>query len=791
MKEVSPFIAKMPVLLPDESLFGYIDRAAQRTMLRDLRGFYRLAGSRKAAIVPRLFSIDEDQARGIAELFKLEMSDVVSHLHPWGKAKATIEFFGTTIRFQYFETAIRRVSPRALSISPHYRAIWDLRTFGFDPDTRERLMDRCPECGKRLGWKRLAGPVTCEHCLYDDDKATDLRAFPQPILELEDEEAIEFAVGLIHPDRARRDIVHKLLPEELRSASAADLFDSVISIASILRPSNVNRVAAVGRPKDLKQFEELTPELLTMGVRAIIGGEDGFGAVADRMRSSMESRPAALGLFKEIGPLAATAGTTTTSPVIREFFRLAIKRDLARVTDLGLVRKRSAAVPTDVDDWRNVKELYKEFRIQSTDITRLAVSGLIESRRVGESGHTPIMIRREDFAPIAAKHKDAIHECYAAARLGVTYGELADLARRKIIDRVEGPAAVLLGDGIFYAGSSIASVLAAIDQRADRPNPAGRSLSLNDAAREFAPDIPWAAIIAMILSGEISIRRRRRKGKNWQDAVAADDLEGFRKLVAAAATNRGDANPTENWLNSSDAAVLLGCRIHTVPILREIGQLPNSRRGRSWFHQRAELEAFRRKYVFGREVLAKSIFKINHQLYAWLRSRKILPKLKIESDPVFDRAELERALQSMPTRPPETERKRSRGYRFTIAEKQRMVDAVRSGLSVRIVSRDMGGNAKNIARWVEEFEATGAISSDWKLERHQDALAAIIDADPKQTVKSVWRHVVAGGVEISITSLNDYLKRIGYRRNNRGELRRRRSAAGVALPGGHPEGTAG
>jgi hypothetical protein len=41
---VRPFVAKMPAPFADESLWGYIDRALQRTMIRNARDALRLAG---------------------------------------------------------------------------------------------------------------------------------------------------------------------------------------------------------------------------------------------------------------------------------------------------------------------------------------------------------------------------------------------------------------------------------------------------------------------------------------------------------------------------------------------------------------------------------------------------------------------------------------------------------------------------------------------------------------------------------------------------------------------------
>jgi hypothetical protein len=45
------------------------------------------------------------------------------------KRSAAIDFFGAMIRADYRDSRHRRVSPRALSVSLHHHAIWDLRVF--------------------------------------------------------------------------------------------------------------------------------------------------------------------------------------------------------------------------------------------------------------------------------------------------------------------------------------------------------------------------------------------------------------------------------------------------------------------------------------------------------------------------------------------------------------------------------------------------------------------------------------------------------------------------------------
>ena len=91
----------------------------------------------------------------------------------------------------------------------------------FDPSTKERLIDACPQCNRTLGWTRTYGVAYCDYCsrpkvfgqftwLYP---AVDLRDFPQPKVEVEDEEALDFLTGLIDPSPKRKERSRKLVPE--------------------------------------------------------------------------------------------------------------------------------------------------------------------------------------------------------------------------------------------------------------------------------------------------------------------------------------------------------------------------------------------------------------------------------------------------------------------------------------------------------------------------------------------------------------------------------------------------
>ncbi|RZK03396.1 MAG: hypothetical protein EOO76_03095 [Novosphingobium sp.] len=58
----------------------------------------------------------------------------------------------------------RRISPASLKVSPHHRIAWLHSLLPYCPESLELLIDECPRCRKRLGWRRGWGIDTCEHC---------------------------------------------------------------------------------------------------------------------------------------------------------------------------------------------------------------------------------------------------------------------------------------------------------------------------------------------------------------------------------------------------------------------------------------------------------------------------------------------------------------------------------------------------------------------------------------------------------------------------------------------------
>ncbi|MCP1968469.1 hypothetical protein [Bradyrhizobium elkanii] len=773
--KIRPFAADMPKPIEGESLLGLFSRALERTTIDRLKRGLALADVQPHGN-PSGVSISEKQADALAILFKLDREDVVRRLHPRRRfdhhSTGAIDFFGTKVRTQYLETIFRRVSPRALTLSPYHRAIWDLRPLCFDPTTRERLLVTCPVCGEKLRWWFVRGPTYCEVCVTDRGfPKTDLRDYPQPIVEFGDEEAIDFVVGLVDPDSRKREAVRRLLPAALSDASNSDIFDAVISIASCLRPEISGKTVFVGRPLRAGHFDGFTSDLLEVAGRMIIGGRDGFAAGTAKLRAHMSERKKTHGLFAEVGPLAGTVNDRSLAPVIRAFLVESLQKDLTDTSELGLVRRRLGTVkPKSHGPWLNIQEIHELFGVSKHALQRLVATGMVEARRA-DIELSPVLMNRDEIAPLAALYKDAIDENRAKAVLRVSIAELHELADRRLVERIEEPVKSMLDSKTVYRASSVNAIIMAIKERALPADPS-RSIAdhLWNAARRLCPPVPWPAIIELILSGDIRVELLRDDGNEWRKWVAPVDVEDFVTLVRLEQAKR-PAVPSA-WMTRSQAAEMLNIAESSVWKVARVGSLASKREGRSTVYKRSDMATTARKYIFLPEMLERSPFNVAHEVGRWLRSVGIEPISEWSKGvfPIYDRASFERVLPAMPPALEEIDLPKRLLKRVSTGAKRKAVEQVKKGLSPYFISRRLGVSAKAVTKWVAHYDECGDVQPAGKLESHEDYIRSAIEANPFISVHAFWQAFKNDRVEVSYTIMSKFVADLGYRRNAAGRL---------------------
>jgi hypothetical protein len=105
--------------------------------------------------------------------------------------------------------------------------MWHLSALSFEPDTLELLLEACPTCGKRLDFKNARAFHTCDAC------QTDFREVEQPIVQVEDRQALKFVTDLIDPLSHRQCDALQICPA-LAKQDRGSLFMLCVFIAKIL-----------------------------------------------------------------------------------------------------------------------------------------------------------------------------------------------------------------------------------------------------------------------------------------------------------------------------------------------------------------------------------------------------------------------------------------------------------------------------------------------------------------------------------------------------------------------------
>jgi hypothetical protein len=634
---IRPFKSDFEPPYLDESLLGFVTRALSHTVVKRVTCALRLAGIAKNAVASLPTTLgDPDAIQRLAMLLKTTPAEISKRIHRSlvSSEGRRIDFFGVPISTDYRSKLIRRVSPRALAIAQYHRAVWDLRVFSFDPQTKEALIETCPVCKQKLGWSRARGPYMCDRCVDADGLAyVDLRDFPQQLVEAADTEALDFVTGLVDPDPEKRVAALRRSDGPLAGLSASQLFETAVAFACALAMSPEGANNTLARPKNVEEYMRFTPEILALAGRALMGNK-GFTAIADRIRAGATKRRGYYGVKKELGPLLNITTDPRLAPEIKLILKKMVVDDMRRTAQGNTLRRADYA-----RDWRylTIEALAKVSGLPRKNLGWLANSGAVPVIEAANAGLSPRLMKVSDVAPLIEAFKDAMHENFAARKLAVKSHVLADLVEHKLIERLDGPVLGLFqGNGPYYRKSSVEALAAKIkDQaRVGRKTPTlPQGMRISQAVKMLGQTpIPWAAVIAAITSGKAQVYLYPGDKNNWRTAVGVVNLRQFARAVNALIGNR--AATLGAWISSQTAAEILG--INEVVLYRLAKKTEEDalfraehggieRKGPDPLRQflRADVEDFRRKYIFVPEIRRRCIRMRWRDVRAWLKSRRI------------------------------------------------------------------------------------------------------------------------------------------------------------------------
>ena len=705
------FLAHIAPPHPGESLLGFVTRALSLTAAPQLKSALKLAGIEKLAPVAITTTLtDAREIAGLATLLNSTPDEIKKRTYAIGtfdhSTTETLDFFGVRIRAQYREPVVRRLSPRALEISRHHLAIWELRPFSFDPGTKELLLDTCPACKQKLGWRRSQGPTKCDKCV--DRRGlpnVDLRDFPQPLVKIDDVEALDFVTSLVDPDLKRKKTSRKLLPARWAKFPNDDLFEAVMALASGLTMDPAVSTPAQGRAKRNEHFARLTPEILALAGRAVIGEDAGFAALADRYRADMDKRPRHYGRRKELGPLAYITYDRHLNPEIRGLLETIIDANMQfTCRDFPLRTGKDADKAL-----LSIDALGKMFNIRRSIMGRMSKSGRVPVVRT-DHGRSPVRMAVADIRPLIPLLKDAIGENEAAGLLGLPLHVLPGLADRKLIDRLEGAVRGFVPGNAGYTKSSVHHLLKSLWRRSAAKTPSS-PVPLIIAARSIRTgEAPWGAIIAAILAGQVDVFSDPAKRKSIRYSLVVADVEPFATVVRKhLRTSDHDSYP--EWIGKATAAEILKVtEVFVWRLSRARPDLLTSHENGYTPFKSADVTELARKYIFVPEVMDRANMKARRAC-GWLKSTGVKPAFSLQDNKDF--AFVRNVVEPLILQQTTAEAKHAVALPDrTDSIRTRLVKAVANGAEIKATAKKLGVGYREAVRWVTKWKSTGLLEPE-------------------------------------------------------------------------------
>ena len=559
-----------PPPITGESLLGLLARTTHRNGFTGLVKVLLFADITARTPVSLPY-IGPAEAERVAYVLKVPVGEILSRCHASTSGENAganrIDFFGVPLRVRYRESVLRRVSPRALAISPHHRALHDLRPFSFCPETLEELLDACPVCHEPLGWYTTTGVAFCEHCVDGEGIArVDLRDFPQPIIRIDDEAALRFLTDLINPDPLVREKALANVDRRLSEYGPGDLFEFAILMArAVATPPSMDSM----RMRNLRareDFEFLTPGLLARTGRALMEWRSGFQAIADSMRALAPERPGYFGVAKELGALRLLARHRSVPQGIRNLLMQTIAEDMERTAHEPAAPRRR--VLRHRDDLIDSQEAAARLGVKGGLVGKLARRSELEVIRT-EGRRSLVLFKASEIEEIRTVRRDMIDGMRAARLIALPLGALEALADAGLIHRANGPALALVSGRRQYHSSSLRELVTAIE-RARRLGTVKEGCRRFDAVLRRLPagDKPWLTIVRAILDGTLPVFGTEGSGGLFTRLLV--DKERLEALIETAGT-RIRFHASDEPLAYREAAIHIGMSVPTVSWLVSAG----------------------------------------------------------------------------------------------------------------------------------------------------------------------------------------------------------------------------
>ncbi|MBD8066043.1 hypothetical protein IC608_11220 [Devosia sp. PTR5] len=625
--------------MPDENLAGLVARAASVNVYPHARDVLALADV--GSFRPESIAMQSaGTASGLAQVLGTN-PDLLQPLYYPARGDRHIDFFGTNLRAKHREPLRRRLSPRALCASPYIKAVWSLRPLTFDPSTKEILLSACPVCGNDLGFTRTWGVEFCEHCVGEDEyglpvSKVDLRDFPQELVEVADEAALDFVTALIDPDPERRRGTMPSLHDSLSVLDRGQLFELAVAIGAALMlnhdtqrpldPTNINR----GRIRGIE------PSALAAAGRAIITWPRGFLKLCEAQAASVDRRGNKWGIHKELGAL----GNLRRDPHLDLDTKDIIASATASYFRASASRQgvpRNAAYRSEA--YVGAKELCAKFNVDYGLMLKVTRHPDVFTMRGEEAEFSPLNLMKWQGEAILRNYKQLVSESTLGWRLGLPVDAIQDFASSLWLKPAQGVEATLTLEGRHYHGSDITDLFDYYVEIFPRVKKQPGYVTFGEAMLMFpAGRRPWFPLWEDIFYNRVNsfLHKEPTRGVTEAVSVRASDIDRERLLKRLYELPAPDLDR----VTIGNANLMLG--IYVYPVFTACVEAGLLSVDADKMVPYAQVMEFAGKYVLTNEIGIRS-GRSRLQLRNWLAVNGVQPAidLEVKGGLLYDRAKVE------------------------------------------------------------------------------------------------------------------------------------------------------
>lgn len=581
-------------VIPGEDFRDILFRAAVNNGHQTLTTLARLVGLKFPSTLSRHVQVAEEvDPAHVADILGTPngREDIESLMFGRGRQGRRLLFFGREIGVANFVTG-RRVSPLALKESLHYKAIWRLRAFSFDPVTRETLISKCPSCGEPLTYKFTWGIERCDNAfdLEGNDARcvnVDLRDYAQPPLPVEDEEALRFFVALIDPQQSPSAATTRLHPK-FGAYGPGQIFELIFSLAKMYVHVVLDETPdGAKRRKGLRSME-VGPNELALAARAILGWPEMYHNFSEKLRLAYIGKFQVGGKPHHWHPLKRIYAPD-------ENIRAMLLAEAERARHKTYYSETGQRIRTAFSASDATYPIIRPHRDPRVDVNLLRRNSRnrIDPNAFAVDGplFDPVASPRFNIAQLF-RTSDAIKSF--SRQVGIPVPLVPDLYRRNIVEVLD-PLLEPLVDRVGDAPDD--HLIDRVTRIAEDGSPPyyATPLSSTCSALTVRPINPWPLVLEAILNRRLKVWLGAKSAPNFLTRLHVADYGQLRSLLDAA-DNASDL--AEMRTSTREVAMVLGLSATYVVRLYDCDILPRmAKLDHAWtFHQ---------KYITLKEILLR------------------------------------------------------------------------------------------------------------------------------------------------------------------------------------------